>query len=99
LPTEPQEKKPDRSGLVDAEAAPSQHTQRPGGNHSQTEKGRVIVYLKNRHHTLTVYAGERFSVTSNDGTILAADMTADEFQRQHPAIHELYRTSFAWAGL
>lgn len=62
---------------------------------------RVLVYLKSRRHTLTVYSGERFSVSSRDGATLAADLSAEELERSFPALSRFYRFSYAeaWAGL
>ena len=62
---------------------------------------RVLVFIKGRNQTLTVHTGQRFSVSSNDGKTLAAEVSVVELRKRYPQIYEFYRSSYAeaWAGL
>ena len=67
----------------------------------KTARRRVIVFIKGRNRTLTVHTGHRFSVSSNDGKTLAAEVSAVELRNRYPQLYEFYRSSYAeaWAGL
>lgn len=57
-----------------------------------------IVIIRGRDHSITVFAasgGPRFTVATLDGAVIAAELSADEMQRQQPEIYERYRSSFA----
>jgi hypothetical protein len=63
--------------------------------------GRVVVLLKSRRHTVTVYTGQRFGIASNDGKVLAGNIGVKEFQKRFPGVYQYYRWSYAeaWAGM
>lgn len=62
--------------------------------------GTVLVILKSRRHTLTVYKGQRFGVASDDGKVLAGNIGVKELQKRFPSVYQNYRWSYAeaWAG-
>ncbi len=70
-----------------------QKTRKPAKN-----SGRVIVYLKGRQHTLTVYSRQRFGTISNNGIVLADRLSLQEFQARFSGAYQLYRWSYteAW---
>ncbi len=86
---------PVEAPIPQRQAAGTDKKRKPGKN-----SGRVIVYLKGRQHTVTVYTGQRFGIASNDGKVLAESLSLQEFQARFPQTYQFYRWSYAeaWAG-
>lgn len=58
----------------------------------------IIGQLKSRHHTILIHTGSdgpRFTVATLDGKVIAAALTVDQMQAQHPEIYRTYKESFA----
>lgn len=58
----------------------------------------VVTILQTRDHEVTVYAAAhelRFTVAASGGTVLAVMLTADEFARSFPGLHQRYDSAFA----
>ena len=67
---------------------------------SKPPNGRVLLYIKGRNQTLTVFTVQRFSVTIA-GQVSASDISLDELRTRFPKLHEMYQSAYvrAWAGL
>lgn len=59
--------------------------------------------FRSRNHTVTIHSGERellFTITSPEGKVLAAELSADQLKRGHPELFKIYESAVgrAWAG-
>jgi hypothetical protein len=57
-----------------------------------------IGQLRGRNHTIIIHAGAdgpRFTVTTPDGRVIAAALTADEMRAAHPGLYDTYKKTFA----
>jgi hypothetical protein len=55
----------------------------------------VLGKLRMRHATLHILSGERFTVTSPEGRVIAENIGAGELAEQHEALADAYRESYA----
>lgn len=59
--------------------------------------------FKGRNHTVTIHSGEKellFTITSADGEVLAAELSAGQLERGHPELYRIYESAVGrlWAG-
>ena len=54
-----------------------------------------IVIVKGREHTITIHSGPRFTVATNDGKVLANQLSTAEIRQKLPEIYKTYESSFA----
>ena len=59
--------------------------------------------FRSRNHSVTIHSGEKellFTITSPDGKVLAAELSAEQLERSHPELYRIYESAVGrlWGG-
>ena len=59
--------------------------------------------FRSRNHTVTIHSGEKellFTITSADGKVLAAELSVEQLERDHPELFRIYESAVGglWGG-